>query len=376
MTMGILTIAIYEFKKVTRNKVSMVILFVIPLLFILTLGFALKDSFQVGDNHILQVKVAIFNEDNGPISESLENYLAEQSVKELIKPIFVHNKAGIMEYINEGKANFGLFIPENFSLDITNSNETKWELISGYGLSKNITAQTVFGTFAEVINDKEGLWHDKPERYLEILVSENSHTQVKETKGFTSLHYYSVHMLLMFILYTGMMGAINLFLEKNNYTLARLYSVPIPTRNILIGKILAFGLIGLLQAIVIIFASTMFYDVDWESNYFRICIATLLMTFASIGLSLFIASLVKQLNGLIALSNVVIIFMTFLAGGFYPGMGGMAEEVSKYTPNYWAASMLLTSGENSLGGEVIPLAIISISLLIISFLLFLKRKLR
>lgn len=372
--MGIWTIALFEMLKLARNKVFLLICFALPLLFIFTLGSALKGSFEIRDNEIARVKVAIFTEDGGELSGSLAQYLASPEVKKLILPIKVNSKADIMGSIKQGRANFGVYIPSGFS---GTSGKKEWVLYSGFGLSKNITAQTVFGTFAQIVDqgqEEASLGEAEMQR-------ETSHISVEKPKNFTALQYYSVHMLLMFVLYSGMMGAVNLFLEEKDKTLARLYSVPIAPGNILAGKLVGFGMIGFLQSLIIIFVSKSFFQVDWGTSFFRILMAILLIVFASLGISLLTASFSKDLNGFIALTNAVILFLTFLAGGFYPGMGGLIESASFFAPNYWAASILLNDMVNLTNGnaaarELWTLAGMSFALFVSGFVIFKKGKMR
>jgi ABC-2 type transport system permease protein len=379
-----LIIAIYELRKLFREKTTLIINFLLPLLLIFILGAALSDLFTLKDQEIQQVKLVVHQQDEGILKPSVKEFLHSPDVRDYLQYHEVNSREEAVSAIKAGDADFGLIVPRNFSEDAAAGQSVSWEFIRGNDRITNLTAETILQSFLTQANMMQSAAIVfGPESMLStagLVRSEETNVQVgqlsRSDKEFTATQYYAAAMLVMFLLYSGMGTAISLVIEKENHTLARLTSMPIRPHQIMFGKLLGNGLLSALQAFVIIAATTLLYGVDWGRDIMLLAGIVLLIILASISVAIITATLFKTTKEIVIVFQTIIIIMTFLSGGFSPELGSFIEKLGKFTLSHWASDgllqMMLYSESSMLYNHLFILGTIGIVLLSAAVILYRK----
>ena len=137
--------AYYEVLKYSRMRSVLVILIVLPLLLILLLGSAF-------DSELKPAKVAVFMADQGELRSSMDAFWRDDKIKSYIKLIAADSEKEVQSFVREGIADYGVFVPADFSTRLIAGETTKWLTYSGRYSEKNMTVEAVVNSFMVNVN--------------------------------------------------------------------------------------------------------------------------------------------------------------------------------------------------------------------------------
>ncbi len=348
------TVAGYELLRLSRIKVVMLVLFLLPLLLIFILGAALSKEFKAEDVKITPVKVAVVNQDQSRWSGPLKAYLDHPKTKEILQTQESPNREEAVRALREGRAEYGLILPEGFGEALMQGKPASWELIAGKDRGQNLIAETALESYLAYANSMQAVALTLgPEAAIAQLADTSVYAGAAESfvaagrlgnegKEYTALQYYAVSMLVMFMLYAGMTASISLVGEREDHTLFRLGSMPVTMNQVVFGKMLGNGLLTLAQASVIIGVTHYAYGVDWGNRPAILLAVCLAVTLASMALAMLSSLYCRNVKSVTMAFQIIIMFMTFLSGGFVPQLGAL-EWIGKFTVNHWAMQSILQS---------------------------------
>ena len=292
----------------------------------------------------------MFIADQGELRSSMDAFWSDDKIKSYIKLIAADSEKEVQSFVREGIADYGVFVPADFSTRLIAGETTKWLTYSGRYGEKNMTVEAVVNSFMVNVNLQlaaiETLGSDQ------AIVAETYNTQAANSSAVTvgtlgsgenkvfgetsAIQYYSVAYLIMFLLYGGMTAGIALLDQKNNGTLQRMYAIPTSFKAVVFGIITGAVMLAALQAITIILFTHYVYGVDWGGHYDLISLICLLTTTAGAALSIIIASIVGSIKTLQSIFTIFAFSMAFITGGMAAEIENMVGNANKWTINYWA----------------------------------------
>ncbi|MDQ8733506.1 ABC transporter permease [Paenibacillus sp. LHD-38] len=339
------TTAYYELIKYSRMRSVLIILIGLPLLLILLLGSAF-------DTEIKPAKVAYFNEDQGELKASIDSFWNDEANRHYVKVLQAESESEVKDWVREGLADYGVYIPDYFSKQVLAGDASKWFTYSGRYEEKNIAADAFVDRYMSSVNmeiaatktlDEAAAAGAGVQSGQSAAASESPidihNLGMGDSQFFgetSAIQYYSAAYLIMFLLYGGMTAAIALLTQKENGTLHRLYAIPHSFRVIVFGIIVGAVMLAALQAVVIVVFTTYFYGVDWGGQFGAISLICLLTTAAGAGLAITIASIARTRKTTQTLFTIVVFSMTFLSGGMMTGVEKLVGGANKLTINHWA----------------------------------------
>lgn len=142
---------------------------------------------------------------------------------------------------------------------------------------------------------------------------------------------------LFFLLFGTTFGAGELLNERQQWTLQRMITTPTPRAMILAGKMASTFVIGVLQLLILLVATSL-VGANWGDDRLAVLLLILASVTGATGLGVLIASLVKEPEQLSSYGVAVLMVMGVLGGTFFFGstdfLGG-ARFLSMLTINYW-----------------------------------------
>lgn len=338
------TTAYYELIKYSRMRSVLIILIGLPLLLILLLGSAF-------DTEMKPAKVALGIADQGEMRASIDSFWNDDAIKPYIKVLKAESEGEVQDFVREGIADYGVYVPADFSKRLLAGDKAKWLTYSGRYEEKNIAADTVVNGYMAKVNMRLAAMEtlgpelaaaaDEADRQAAAgespIATRNLGAGDSQEFGETSaIQYYSAAYLIMFLLYGGMSGALALLNQRESGTLQRLYAIPGSFRAIVFGIIVGAVMLAALQAVVIVAFTAYVYDVEWGSRFGLITLICLFTTAAGEGLAITIASFARTRKTTQTLFTIIVFSMTFLSGGMMTGIETMVGGADKLTINHWA----------------------------------------
>ncbi len=189
------------------------------------------------------------------------------------------------------------------------------------------------GAFRETVYDRAaGLWAENPVSvdYQLTEAQQTSNTQA----GFGQSVPGMATMFAMFMVFTGM-G--NLMLERKNWTLPRLVTLPITRGQILAGKILMYFSLGILE-FLIVFALGILLGVNFGRDPLALLLVMVAFAMCSAALTFAISTLLRSEMQGWAMVNLLGLTLAPLGGAWWPldVVPDFMRTVGHLSPVAWA----------------------------------------
>jgi len=412
-------IGIKDLRLAFRDRAALILMLAAP--FVLTLGLGLVTGRFSGSTNsgLSNIPVIIVNLDKDQLGNALADAFNSADLADLVEPTASSDPEAARRLIDEDKAAAVVIIPAGFTKSIMpqqsgfTSNampETvKIEVYAnptrptGAGVIKAIvdefisrveegrmsgmtaiTQMVLSGRITQDQAEAAGLAMSKrlqtsaPDSTLAITM--NSSTASGEAIKFDALAYIAPGMALMFLMYTVSYGGRSILAEKAQGTLPRLLVSPTSTTQILGGKIFGIFLTGAAQMLILIGASSLFFQLKWGDSL-GVIVLVLAAVFGATGWGMIITALSRTPSQVATVGAAIMLIFGVLGGTFInlEQMPPFVQAISKITPNAWALDGFTTLGLGGtlaeLGAPITALLMMGAVLFVISVVIFGKKNL-
>jgi ABC-2 type transport system permease protein len=374
MLRHILAITWKDLKILLRNRSALIVLFAMPVAFVLVMTTAMNGLFSSGEGAI---RVLVVNEDSGNISTQIIDGLKAaqgfQAVKEWEGQTLTLAKAE--ELITSGKRHLAIIFPADFSQNIlgsssptqnTQSPAATIQLMLDPALSKQFTspivgtlqgllsqALTPVGIEQLVAQTAPGMPPAQRQAIVEqaqqkmstgisieqitppgMTVRQKPNTTQENVPGYALFGVFFICQVI----------GLSFIREKQDGTFRRLLVAPLSKSAILIGKLLPYYLVNLVQ-IILIFAAGIWIvpllgnpALNLGEHPEALVVVSLATAAAASGLGLLVAALAKTPDSTGGLGALIATMMAAIGGCFVPTfvMPNFMQTLSKIVPHSWA----------------------------------------
>jgi ABC-2 type transport system permease protein len=328
--MRVFNIMIKEIKGTFRDKMSISVMILFPIVLMSILGFAFSSTFE-GGFKANDIKVIYYNAGEGEISSAFDEFIkaGQEAGIEFVRAD--DKQKGINAVRNAEYANFilldgdGIMVYKN-DMDDIYSNIVE-SMLSGFVdryKAISIIARENPIMLADILEDDSYDFAD--------VVSLDGERQP------ASMDYYSVTMLTLIVLYasiTGMHGVDN---ERTRKTGNRMLASPIRKYEILIGKLLGIFIATLVQTIIVFLFSRYILGAYWGTNIIAVFLIIMSEVLFSISIGIGLGFVIKNGNAGMGVVQTLIPFIAFLGGAYVPldtMNSEMLTRVSVISPVRW-----------------------------------------
>ena len=361
--MQFMTIARKDLRVLFRDRSAMIFIFGLPI--IMTSIFGVIFGKQGKEETRVPLRILVANMDSGPRGAELIASMQKLGMTPVIEP---KGAAALEQKIKNGDQPFGLTIPADFSSGLEtavkglaandpNAPQVKMQLrvdpaqtqLEGVAQGTILAAsQRVYAPilrtealarvpagyrqFAEQNMSKGNL---KPPIDLSITSSETKmQHEVKPSPGDTLIPGFAVY--FVFFMANGV--ANTLMTERQEGTLRRMLTTPVSRSQVLVGKLLARGFMGLIQTSLLFLVGHYWLNLHLDSSPIGLILTALSTIFCATGLGLLIATLGKTMEQIQGMTTMVLLLMGFLSGTLIPRqlLPDSMQKLSLITPHAWA----------------------------------------
>jgi len=196
--------------------------------------------------------------------------------------------------------------------------------------------------------------------------------------NFNPLAYIAPGMALMFLMYTVSNGGRTLLVERNQGTLPRLLVSPTNSAQVLGGKVLGVYLTGVVQMLILIIGSTIFFRLQW-GDPLAVLVLVLAAVFGACGWGMLITARAKRPGQIAAIGSAIMLTFGILGGSFF--QLSFAPKwilwISRITPNAWGLDgfsiLALGGGLGLILKPIAGLLVMGVVLFAVSLVFFNRR---
>lgn len=336
------TIAQKDLRILRRDKSALIFTFGMPI--ILTFVFGSMSGGK-GDSPTggIKLNVLVANQDSGQHGAQAISAMTEAGLTPVNEP---GGSAVVEQKIAKGDYAIGIIIPADFSssfeasLTSASSPRSKLELVTDpadarvsgsiKGIIGGVTQRMVATEILRKYPDAALAMMNRPTVELEARNSKKNDI----TPGDMFLPGFMVY--FVFTLANGV--AATLLGERQEGTLRRMLNAPISRFEILLGKLTARGVLGLLQTAMLIGIGVEWLHLSVAQAPIGILITALATIFSACGLGLLMATFGKTMEQIQGMTTMFLLLLGFISGTLIPRilLPDWMVKLSYITPHAWA----------------------------------------
>ncbi|MBC7883577.1 MAG: ABC transporter permease [Anaerolineae bacterium] len=364
-----------EFKILITNKGTLILLFVMPVIFLFVMTLALDGLYN--QNNL--PKVAIFNQDRGSLSKDI---LAEIGKSNSLEILTFRDRNEANQSVVRQQSLIAIIFPKDFSQAAKNGGTITLisdptaplqviaplrGIISGT-VERSLGRQVVIGE----LNARISAQIKDPESRQKLLIAlgdiQIPHIQFDELSTGTAeprpnSRQQNVPAWTIFGIFfiVGTLG-LSFLQEQQAGTFMRLRTVPLSPVVLLLGKLLPFYLINLLQAALLFILGIAVLHLEPGTEFLALFIITLETAAVATSLGLLLATYFQNTEQLNNIANVGMVILAALGGILVPlhVMPAPLKLIARLTPQYWA---LVAYQDILLRGKHLPEIWLSLTIL-------------
>ena len=301
-----------EFIQMSRDIRSLTGALFIPLLMIFLFGYAL--SLDVD-----RIPTLVLDRDRTPLSRELIHRLTDSRYFSLVGNIETERQ--IDGVLARGEALMALVIPENFASRVKKGNAVSIQVV--FDGSDSNTASIAVGYLKAVIAGFDmGIQEKRLRRAGLKMVDMPLEGRIRvwfnpelKSKNFIIPGLTGVIMMAI----CTQMTALSVSREKETGTLEQLISTPISSMELLVGKLLPYVAVGLVDLALVMGAGVLIFGVPFRGSYLSLLVISLIFLTGTLSWGLFVSVISKSQLQASQIAVLSAFLPSFLLSGFiYP----------------------------------------------------------
>lgn len=316
-------IFIKEFKQIFRDPRMRTIIFISPLLQIILFGYA-------ANKDITYVPTAIYDRDNTAESRQLLRRFTYS--KYFICEQYIFNDKEQDFVLNKGKVNVVIRIDRGFGRNLNANKDANIQLAFD-GTDSN-TAMIVMGYANTIIGDyQEELLKDKAGAagFLNSVPSVDLKDRAWFNGNLVSRDYYLPGVIATIVtMMSLLLTAMAIVKEKEIGTMEQLTVSPLRPIELIVGKLLPFAVIALIQVLLITVLGVLWFNLPLRGSIIFLLFSTCIYLFTTLGIGLFISTISSTQQE--ANMSIFLFYMpTVLLSGFAYPISNMPKIIQWFT---------------------------------------------
>lgn len=367
---------LYMFRKevlqVVRTREMLAILFMVPIIQMLVLGFALTTE-------VKHIALIISDQDNSVTSREIVRLFKHTDRFDLIG--YQADPERINEEIKSWDSQMAIVIPRNFGRDLRR----------GLHPQINVIVDGIDGNTAGVaLNYVRGMVEDFISR-ASIAVSVQRRTPPVHLITLEERMWFNLNLdspqymipgivVILLTIIPMMLSSMSLVREKEIGTLEQLMVTPLKKHQLLLGKLIPFLVLSFAELGLVLKAAQWIFNVQMVGSYLLLAELALVYLFATLGLGVFVSTVTQTQQQAMFISWFFMVFMILMSGFFIPieNMPNILQKATYLNPMRYFMYIIRDIFQKGsslayLVKDVAPLGLIGLSIFAFSVVKFQKR---
>ncbi|NOY47382.1 MAG: ABC transporter permease [Chlorobi bacterium] len=313
-----------EFYHIFRDKRSLFILFGMPIAQILLFGFAIT-------NEINNVDIAILDHSKDATTQEIINKISASKYFSI--DAFITREADIESVFKKGKIKAVLNFEKDFSKKLIKENVATIQIITD--ATDPNTANTI-SNYTNSILQKYMQEQNKDIKPIYTIIPQTRMVYNTELKSV--FMFVPGVMTIILMLVSAMMTSISITREKELGTMEILLVSPLKPIQVIIGKVVPYILLSVINAIVIVVLSIFIFNMPVEGSLFILGLESVLFIINALSLGILISTISKTQQTAMMISLMGLMLPVILLSGFIFPISSMPlplQLISHVIPAKW-----------------------------------------
>lgn len=308
MLSKILSISKKEFWQISRDKRTLMIIFILPISLLILFGYAITLDVNT-------IKLGIYDKDNTEASRDFINGFIGSSYFKIIT--YVNSDAEVNQLLDRGVVQCVVVVPIDFSKDLASKLNVKVQfLIDGVDANtasiilNYVNAATRFysSDFTKEFLEMKG---------IELYQPVNVEAQFWYNKNLDTTQYFIPGLIAMLlIIISVILTSISLVREKELGTIEQIRVSPVTSLELIFGKIIPYLIISLIIAYSILLIGWILFDVQIKGSHLFLFIGTLCYLMATLSMGILISTFADSQQVAFQMAQLMSQLPTVILSGF------------------------------------------------------------
>lgn len=318
-----------EFYHIFRDKRSLFILFGMPIAQILLFGFAIT-------NEINNVDIAIL--DHSKDARTIEIINKISASKYFSIQAYIESEADIEKAFQKGQIKAVLNFENDFSQKLIKDQSATIQVLT------DATDPNMANTISNYVNSILNNYQQELNKDVKILspvIMQQRMAYNPELKGV--FMFVPGVMTIVLMLVSAMMTSISITREKELGTMEILLVSPLKPLQVIIGKVVPYIFLSIINAIVIIVLSIFIFKMPVQGSLFLLGLVSVLFIITSLALGILISTISATQQTAMMISLMGLMLPTILLSGFIFPIASMPpplQVISNIIPAKWFIILL------------------------------------
>ena len=313
-----------EFHHIFRDRTTMAILLILPVLMLLLFGYAINTE-------VKNSKIAVYDPSNDTYTRAIIEKMQASEYFSVVK--MLKNEQEMSEQFKSGEVKMVIAFSENFHENLLHSGDAQIALIAD--ATDPNSAKSVVNYATAIIAGYQ--MESQQQQQIPFQID----TQIKllynpQMKGAYNFVPGVMGMILMLI--CAMMTSISIAREKEMGTMEVLLVSPVKPAILIIAKTIPYFFISLINLTTILLISVFILGVPVAGSLFWLLALSLVYIFVNLSLGLVISSVVNNQQTALLISGMVLMLpVIMLSGMMFPveNMPVFFQWISQLIPAKW-----------------------------------------
>jgi len=309
-----------------RDPRSLYLAVGLPLVMLILFGYAINFD-------IKHIPIGIIDEDNTAMSRAFISHLHSSEYFDI--RLLSKNYTGLERLLDEGKVKILIILPSFFSRNLANGKDVSLQLLID-GSDSN-SALIAMGNLAKFIHTfSSNLVLQAAGRQGAFLLSRTPGIDV-ETRSWYNPELRSTNFIVpgliavVMMIMTAMLTSLTIAREWETGTMEQLISTPARAPEIIIGKLVPYFVLGLVQTLLVVLTGNLLFKVPLKGNLILLFIASSIFLGGGLGTGLFISTVTKSQQFAFMLSILMTLLPSLLLSGFFTPIANMPKIIQIVT---------------------------------------------
>jgi ABC-2 type transport system permease protein len=338
-----------EFAQLKRDKLSLRLMFIMPMVQMILLGYALTTE-------VKHTPVAVLDHDGGPDSRSLIQAVANNALFRFKGG--AESETDLRAMLDQGKIKLGIIIPQGFSRQLENATRLNpnggmpalglgpqggGALVQLWvdGQDAN-SAGVARGYLSAVLNQwamrRLGTRLEASGIRMDQLIPVATDVNVLFNPLLKSSWYMVPGIAVILVtMVTALLTGFSIVREKEAGTLEQLMVTPLKPIHVVVGKAVPFFFIGVAELMLALVIAQLKFNVPFRGNYLTLLAFTSCYMLSSLGVGIFTSTIARTQQQALFIIWFFLLFFMLLSGFFLPvaNMPHWVQMVTLANPVRW-----------------------------------------
>lgn len=306
----IFNLVIKEFIQIRRDKRILPIIFILPILQIIILGYAATLD-------IKNIGLVVVDKDNTNISREFVKQFTNSNYFNLIG--YIETEKEIDYYLDRGITTLALVIPKNFTSNILTGRQTQLGIFAD-GADANTANISIAYTSQIIAKYSKNILITKIQNFPIRAPRISAEPRIWYNPDLRSANFMIPGVIaLVLMIITMTLTSVSIVKEKELGTLDQLMVAPIKSHQLILGKIIPYIIIGFINVILVLSVAVVWFQIPIKGSVILLIGLSGLFVMTTFGLGIFVSTISRTQQQAMLTAQFFFFFpFIFLSGFTFP----------------------------------------------------------